>query len=325
MRVPGRKFLRRLLRPLATRVFPGAAVLGYHRIADVTWDPLGLAVGTARFREQLAVLSDRREVVGLGELVRRSLAGEPVERCAVITFDDGYRDFVDNAVPNLRQAGMPATVFVATGFTGGQFWWEQLAMLLTPGRGSRNPLAIDDGSGYSRSFRNLDDPVLASRAVGTIGHDLRAGDPAQVTAVLDQVRAWASDQGGDYRQGQPLTRDQLVALDSNPLVDIGAHTVGHGCLGDMEEHEQRAEIGRSRRELESIVSRPVKSFSYPNGSYSEETPGLVEQAGFECACASTEGLHRASGDRFRIPRLWVPDIGGREFEAWLSAWIGRGR
>jgi len=314
-----------LLRPLATRLFPGAAVLGYHRVADVTWDPLGLAVGTSRFREQLAVLRDHREIVGLCELVRRSLAAEPVERCAVLTFDDGYRDFVDNAVPILQQAGMPATVFVATGFTEGQFWWEQLAMLLMPGRGTRDTLAIDDGSGYACSFNNLDDPVLAARAVATIGHDLRAGDPVQVTTVLGQIGAWASGGGNGFRPGQPLTTDQIVALGSNPLVDIGAHTVGHGCLGDMERNEQQTEIQRSRRELESIVSRPVVSFSYPNGSYSEETPALVEQAGFKCACTSMEGLYRSSGDRFRMPRLWVPDVSGREFEAWLSAWIGPGR
>jgi peptidoglycan/xylan/chitin deacetylase (PgdA/CDA1 family) len=37
---------------------------------------------------------------------------------AVITFDDGYRDNYINAVPLLKQAGLPATFFVATGYVG---------------------------------------------------------------------------------------------------------------------------------------------------------------------------------------------------------------
>lgn len=325
MRVPGRKILRRLLRPVVTSLFPGAVVLGYHRVVDVTWDPLGLAVGTSRFREQVAALSHRREIVGLGELVRRGQAGESVSCCAAITFDDGYKDFVENALPILRQAGVPATVFVATGFTGAQFWWEQLAMLLMPREGARATLTIDDGSGYVRNFDNLDDPVTAARVVGTLSHDLRAGDPRKVTAVLGQIREWASDEDGNCRPGEPLTMNQIAELGSDPLVAIGAHTIGHGCLGDMSRDDQWTEIQHCRSELESLVSRPVKSFSYPNGSYSEETPALVERAGFDCACASREGLYRAGGDRFRIPRLWVPDITGSEYEKWLSAWIGQGR
>ena len=46
---------------------------------------------------------------------------------AVITVDDGYRDFYDIAFPVLREEGVPATFFVTTGFIDGQIWlWPDL-------------------------------------------------------------------------------------------------------------------------------------------------------------------------------------------------------
>lgn len=325
MRIPGRKILRRLLRPVATRLFPGAVVLGYHRIADVTWDPLGIAVGTRTFREQLETLGRCREIVGLGEIVRRAREGEPVDRCAALTFDDGYSDFVDNALPILQEAGAAATVFVATGFTGGNFWWEQVAALLAPGRGTGIPLVIEDGAGTARRFEVPDDADGATRLVRTLCHELRDGEPARVDTVVRQIRGRASELERDpaVSAGVPMSEDQVARLGLSPLVDVGAHTVKHGCLGDMDGDAQRAEIQSSRTELQSLIGGPVTSFSYPNGSYSRETPDLVRQAGFECACASTEGVYRAAGNPFLIPRLWVPDAGGQAFDAWLSAWIAQ--
>lgn len=325
MRIPGRKFIRKLLRPIATRFFPGALVLGYHRVADIQWDPLRLAVGTKNFREQLRTIGRRRQIVALEELVRRSEAGESIEQYAAITFDDGYRDFADNVLPILKEEGVPATVFVATGFTGGDFWWEQVTALLDPAFNRESSLDIDTGTGETRAFDHLGDPDAAARAAASICHDLRDGDPLRVSAVLGQLREWTGTADPRPDSGQPLAKDQLTRLGGEPLVGIGAHTVRHGCLADMDTDAQWAEIQRSRSELESLVGEPVMAFSYPNGSYSEETPELVRQAGFLCACASTEGLYRRSGSRFRIPRLWVSDVGGAGFRTWLEAWIGQGR
>ena len=121
-----------------------------------------------------------------------------------------------------------------------------------------------------------------------------------------------------------MSRGQVTGIGSHPLVEVGAHTVGHGCLGDMDVTAQRGEIQRSRAELLSIIGPKVTCFSYPNGSFSDETPGLVRDAGFECACTSAEGVYRGGGDPYLMPRIWVPDIGGVEFDAWLSPWVGRG-
>jgi peptidoglycan/xylan/chitin deacetylase (PgdA/CDA1 family) len=288
----------------------------------VAWDPLGLAVGTPHFAEQLHVLSRSREVVSLAELIRRKHSGKPLERLAALTFDDGYHDFRVNAVPHLAAAGMPATVFVTTGSTGRTFWWEEVSALLTPRAARREPLVIRIREGNERvSFEQLNEDHAAARAARDICHHLRCEERAEIDSTLVQIRRWAEMSEAQIGDGVPLSAEEIVSLSQNGTVEIGAHTVGHSCLGTLDPATQRTEIEQSRTDLEKIMGRPVSGFSYPNGSLSRDTPRILKEADFAYACASLEGTVRRRTDPYVIPRLWVSDMGAGAFERWLANWI----
>ena len=69
------------------------------------------------FRSELAYLKSKYECLSFAELCKRIRTDKPMRRrSAVITFDDGYRDNFTEAIPALKEAGMTATFFVATGF-----------------------------------------------------------------------------------------------------------------------------------------------------------------------------------------------------------------
>jgi peptidoglycan/xylan/chitin deacetylase (PgdA/CDA1 family) len=102
-------------------------ILAYHRIADS--GPASLRrfrVSPSEFDEQLhrlreegyraATLDEWR----VGSRARRPLRGKAL----MITFDDGYRDFTENAWPLLERHGFTATVFVVTGAVGGTSAWD---------------------------------------------------------------------------------------------------------------------------------------------------------------------------------------------------------
>jgi peptidoglycan/xylan/chitin deacetylase (PgdA/CDA1 family) len=321
LRLPGRKFLQALARPVRKVWFPGAVILGYHRIADLEWDPLNIAVGIENFRDQLKILGRSRQVVSLGELIRLQETGQPMERYAALTFDDGYGDFLEIACPLLTDTRLPSTVFIATSFTGRAFWWEKVAELMEPRQARDESLVVDFGAGDRQIFSGLEDAEAATLATRTICHRLKGGDRMQISNVLEQIGSWAGIRDSNDVVGRPLTADEIALLFADEWVEVGAHTVSHGCLGDMAPGDQQMEIERSRVALESITGGAVSTFSYPNGSYSEETPEIVRQAGFECACTSRQATFRSGGNRFLIPRVWVPDAGGQAFEEWLSQWI----
>ncbi len=93
-----------------------AVILAYHRIARETPDAQGFCVAPRHFSEHLDVLSRRCTVISLAELARGVKKDGMPDRAAVVTFDDGYADALSDAWPILEQYGIPATVFVVSGF-----------------------------------------------------------------------------------------------------------------------------------------------------------------------------------------------------------------
>jgi peptidoglycan/xylan/chitin deacetylase (PgdA/CDA1 family) len=321
MRVPGRRFVRRALRPLARTLFPGAVVLGYHRVADAPWDPLGLAVSPARFRSQVEGLKSLRKFVTLGELAAHHGAGERLDRYAVLTFDDGYADFAETVVPIAESLGVPATIFIATGYIGKSFWWEDIAALLDPGVRGPATLELAWPDGASRHYDGLDEAGTRAAAVAHICDGLACRGCSEIGAVIAQLHVWAGADSVPPRPGIPMSHEQLLAIARHPLVELGAHTVAHGCLGGLPPAAQRDEIERSKNDLLALAGSAVRVFSYPNGSYARETPGLVEALGFDCACTSQEAAFNSRGDRYRIPRIWARNADGVEFQRWLGQWV----
>lgn len=118
----------------------GLVVLIYHRVGGRTGVRVDLP--TATFDAQMAELAATREVVALDDAVAALIAGDRVDDRAVVTFDDGTADFVDEALPVLVRHGVPATLYVATGHVeearpfpddGRPVSWSGLADAVTTG------------------------------------------------------------------------------------------------------------------------------------------------------------------------------------------------
>jgi peptidoglycan/xylan/chitin deacetylase (PgdA/CDA1 family) len=94
-------------------------VLMYHKVNDVPENSVTVPVG--HFDEQMAQLGELGyRPVSLDAVVDYYVHGTPLPPGAVlITFDDGYRDNLDNAAPVLQRHGYPAVIFVPVGYLSG--------------------------------------------------------------------------------------------------------------------------------------------------------------------------------------------------------------
>ncbi|MFD7546160.1 polysaccharide deacetylase family protein [Streptomyces sp. NPDC059816] len=129
----------------APRPRPGPAALlrapewiaMYHSVTRVGDDPYRITVTPERLDDQLARLRRRGlRGVSVRELMAARAAGR-ARRLVALTFDDGYADFLDHALPVLRRRGCGATLFVLAGRLGGDNAWDPL--------GVRKPLLTADG------------------------------------------------------------------------------------------------------------------------------------------------------------------------------------
>jgi len=90
-------------------------------------------------------------------------------------------------------------------------------------------------------------------------------------------------------------------------VDFGAHSRFHPVLPRCDDAEAWEEIVGSKRDLEELLQRPVRHFSYPNGDYSPREIAYVRQAGFVSARTTDLGWTHVGGDPFRLPMLGISD------------------
>jgi peptidoglycan/xylan/chitin deacetylase (PgdA/CDA1 family) len=164
--------------PLAARRAPWT--LMYHSVGDPSDDPYLVTVGPERLAAQLRWLN-RHGLTGVSmrELLAARAAGRE-RRLVGLTFDDGYADFLELAVPALRQHGHTATVFVLPGRLGGSNGWDP--------EGPRKPLLDADGireaaaAGMeigSHGLRHID--------LTTTDDDLLAREVAESRALLTEL------------------------------------------------------------------------------------------------------------------------------------------
>jgi peptidoglycan/xylan/chitin deacetylase (PgdA/CDA1 family) len=112
-----------VLRQIARR---RAVILGYHGVAHQAWrdDRFLLQVSPDRFRRQLeAMLAAGFRFVTVAALARMAAGGSPPAGLAAVSFDDGMRNNLTTALPILRALGIPATVYVPSGWLGGTSPW----------------------------------------------------------------------------------------------------------------------------------------------------------------------------------------------------------
>ena len=133
MRIPGLKTARAISRWVKARVLGGALILGYHRISQTSGnvgDVYKDNVSAENFAEQLEVLSKFTHPLSLSNLVQHLQAGSLPPKSVALTFDDGYADNLYVARPLLEKYEIPATIFICTGYAGGEFWWDELDRLI---------------------------------------------------------------------------------------------------------------------------------------------------------------------------------------------------
>jgi peptidoglycan/xylan/chitin deacetylase (PgdA/CDA1 family) len=319
-------------------------VLLYHRVGVLGTDPQLLAVSPDRFAAQMAYLAQHWEVIPLRNLADGT--APPVDRSAVVTFDDGYEDNFVTAAPILQRYRVPATVFVASGCVGAnrEFWWDELErMFLEPSDlppylgvcvdGWRYELALHESRRYTgddfdrhRGWTVLDkiDPTPRHTAYRELCRALRPMPAGLRAELLSQLRNWSGMEAEGRQTHRGLSVDQLTCLAADGSIDVGAHSVSHAALSTLSLEDQRTEIVKSRSQLEAWTGKSVSAFAYPygtKGDYTDETASLVREAGFSLACANVPGVATVADDRFQLPRLIVRDWDEQRFARTLDRWF----
>lgn len=310
---------KNLLNPLRGRV----TMLLYHRVANYKPDPQILCVSPNNFEKHLREIKNHYCPISLNYLQQCLETGKLPRKGVVVTLDDGYLDNLCCAKPLLEQYGIPATVFVVSGYIGKH---EELVsdalerlVLSSPALPARLNLTIS-GRLYSWEFRNNETnfpdwditqgyyPTARHRCYADLHKLLRPLNDDDRRQVMRKLSDVIQDPPSPRAERRVMNADELMALSNDGLVEVGAHTLSHVVLAAQPLQVQQSEIAGSKASLEQILGRPVASFAYPYGGREEvgsQAINIVKQAGFQIACANEPGLVGNALNSFFLPRFLV--------------------
>jgi peptidoglycan/xylan/chitin deacetylase (PgdA/CDA1 family) len=295
-------------------------VLAYHRVLtpaqrSKTASQEGMIVEDGTFARHLKLLARHFSVLTLDEFTDHLDSRTPFEGpCCLITFDDGWIDNFENALPMLRSHGLPAVMFLPVNFIGRRrlFTREALTHLLVRAvelgrrqperrnalRAHLSPLGLDRVLDVAEA-----DPLPA--ALAAVGAHRYAGGPefeALVAALSSELEV----------------ADELSSLDA--FIDwervgvleragfaFGGHGADHRVLTHVTPAVAACEAGTAKTVLDGRLARPVHAFAYPNGAWNAEVVRTVKAAGYRIAFTIDQGHVSCDDDHFTLRRINMHD------------------
>ena len=196
------------------------------------------------------------------------------EEKLLLTFDDGFKGFINLVLPILEKFQIPAMLFITTEFVNGkriayELILEELIL-------AKDEINLRDGTIYSTKDINDKKMVYENLRLQLKKVNTKARD-SFLNSLLN-YNNFTSEINNIY-----LKWEDIIKLDEHPLITIGAHTQTHPVLSKLSIFEEYREIKNSKKELEKKIGHRVDYFSYPYGANSYITRSLAKLSGIKYA------------------------------------------
>lgn len=293
---------------------PAGAVLMYHRIAERPDSFPGADEYTVTpdvFDKQLQFLKHRYNLISVQQLVQGLDGGGSLPpRPVAITFDDGYRDTYEQALPLLNKHDVPATVFLTIKFIEHDI----------------NPIEFE----LAAMIRNLykitvpDQEITRQFEIQTVDqkenryHEIKAhikhrtpGVRQEFLARLKKLNETEAVEDGMSAPSLMLTWTQCEELAREPLITLGSHAVDHVPLSVWKsDRTRRDQMERSKEALERNLGVDVRLFSYPYGDQNAAVREAMGKIEYTAAFSTGDDLIHSGnkGEKYSLPRLEAPII-----------------
>ncbi len=302
-------------------------VLLYHRFTSAYQKTMH-RIGADVFRWQLEQITKKFRVISFSDCLDFFYQNHQwPKRSAVITVDDGYRDFYQYAYPQLKALSLPATFFVTVNFIDKKIWlWpDRIDYILRTTTKSKFSFQVN-GKTYKIRLDTTDDrffawKLLSDTCILAVDNE-RKRIIEEVETDLDVVIPEIPSD--EYSS---VSWEELREM-ANNRIEIGCHTMNHPILSKIPLYQLREEIVQSRNVLERNLQKKIHTFCYPNGQPGDINESVISAVKEAEYLGSPYWFDLLKWDPFLVPRIGVSEdkeefldkISGFEFagQKWRS-------
>jgi len=257
------------------------------------------------FKKQIDYIAKHFQVVSLDEALEVILTQKKKRNLLVLTFDDGYRNFCDVALPILKSFNMPCTLYVTTGLSqeNSKIWTDRLFLAIHHSR--KACLDLSDLSIGTWQLKDRYTKRLASHKIIDI---LKTFPVEKKNNLLEGIIKRINKDGySNYYVNNSfdlLTVNEIKNISEEKTVTLGSHAVSHEILTKLPLNIAAEEISESKDTLEKWIGKLVHHFAYPNGSYNNEIVEVVNRIGFKSAVLAGF-LNAENNNPFTLNRIGI--------------------
>ena len=274
-------------------------VLIYHRTPAAPDPILHDEIDAEKFGRHMALLAAEFNVIPLSEASARLARGALPARAVSITFDDGYADNEQFALPILKRYGLTATFFVSPGFFDGGIMFNDVVIESV----RRAPPGTHDLTDLGLGIHELRDGMSRRPSMDAMISAIKYRPLGERSSIVERL---VSMLRSTLPRNLMMNAQQIRHLHDEGM-EIGCHTINHPILALLDDSQALAEIVGGKHVLEEIIDSPVSMFAYPNGKpgvdYGPRDVQLVKRSGFKAAVSTIVGVASRSSDMFQLPRF----------------------
>ncbi len=259
-------------------------------------------VRVEQFEALLAAAREMGQLVPLGDLVDRHLAGRDTAGLIAVTADDAYASLLLEAADFVRREAIPLTVFVVTqaAAAGATYWWDRIDGLFgrVPAERWR---AFEDACGLPAAYRDGQPARLGP--LRPLRQWLLARHAGRWPEALEAPLRKLEIEARTRTRQRSMTFEELSRFAALPTVDVGVHTLSHPVLPLLADSELIREIEISHQILRERLPNVVPVLAIPFGLFDDRTLTLARRAGMRTSltlAARTLARHRTGDD---LPRF----------------------
>jgi len=311
-----------LIRWLTAAVSPAGerarlAAFLFHRVPERT-DPMFPDEPDARrFDEIVQWIASQFHVLDPLEACERLVAGMLPSRAAIITFDDGYRDNVEIALPILERHGLRAAFFIATGYLqGGAMFNDRIFEALR--RTERT--TIDTGALLDEVAAGSSDDAHRSSCERSVQLSIGSAESRRTAAerlivlvkhrspsVREQAVERLEAECGVHVRFDPMMRPEQVRELRRRGMTVGGHTRTHPILASLDADAAWEEMHGGREDLRVLLDNEIDLFAYPNGRLGRDFDlthaAMARRSGYRFAFTTEPGAATHGNDALMLPRF----------------------
>lgn len=279
-------------------------IIMYHGVSKTKhFDINGRHLPAEQFERQLLYFKKNFDIVSLETICEMKLKDLHVKKHTIaLTFDDGFLNNVQTAIPLLEKYHIPATIFIC-GISLLDTNYIHPSDLIDLIRVSSKAEAEINGSRFVKSRNQL---IHSENGLDAYNH-LNTLSFEEWNNFLDSLRTLYNTLNTtskiDKEVYELISAQTIRLLDSSPLIGIGSHSYQHINLTNLSHSEIMDQLTSSKKVLEQYSAKPIDAVAFPYGNYNEDVVSASQEAGYKYLIAGGDVLNKYRHSVF--PRMGV--------------------